>query len=76
MKTLQKDDINFICELNAPCFQALSPDEVQLVKSSRTQVQFRKGDNLTKQGTFASYVMFMVDGLAIQYVGKRPDKKL
>ncbi len=68
MKTLKENDINFICELNAPCFQALSPDEVQLVKSSRTQVQFRKGDNLTKQGTFASYVMFMVNGLAIQYV--------
>ncbi len=68
MKTLKENDINFMCELNAPCFQALSPDEVQLVKSSRTQVQFRKGDNLTKQGTFASYVMFMVEGLAIQYV--------
>ncbi len=68
MKTIKENDLDFICELNAPCFQALSPEEVDLVRSSRTQVQFRKGDNLAKQGTFASYVMFMVKGLAIQYV--------
>ncbi len=68
MKTIKENDIDFICELNAPCFQALNPEEVELVRSSRTQVQFRKGDNLAKQGTFASYVMFMVKGLAIQYV--------
>jgi len=68
MKTIKENDIDFICELNAPCFQALNPQEVELVRSSRTQVQFRKGDNLAKQGTFASYVMFMVKGLAIQYV--------
>ncbi len=68
MKRIEENDIDYICELNAPCFQALNPEEIELVRSSRTQVQFRKGDNLAKQGTFASYVMFMVNGLAIQYV--------
>lgn len=68
MKKIDQDDVDFICELNAPCFQALRPEEIQLIQSARTQVQFRKGDNLTKQGTFASYVMFVVKGLAIQYV--------
>jgi len=46
----------------------LSPDEVVLVKDSKTQVLFRKGDHLTKQGAFASYILFLINGLAIQYL--------
>ena len=68
MKTINETDADFICSLQAPCFQALSPEELALIKQSRTQVQFRKGDNLTKQGTFASYVLFVARGLAIQYI--------
>lgn len=68
MKIISEDHIDFICDINAPCFQALSPDETELFKGSKTQVQFRKGDNLTKQGAFASYVLFMAKGLAIQYI--------
>ena len=68
MKALTENDKDFICDLQAPCFQTLTPDEVRLVQSARTQVLFRKGDNLTKQGTFASYVLFVVKGLARQYV--------
>lgn len=68
MKPIIESDSDFICDLEAPCFQTLSPEEVKLVQSSRTQVLFRKGDNLTKQGTFASYVLFMVKGLAKQYI--------
>ncbi|NQU52860.1 MAG: Crp/Fnr family transcriptional regulator [Bacteroidetes bacterium] len=68
MKTISQDHIDFICDIQAACFQALSPEETQLVQGSKTQVQFRKGDNLCKQGAFASYVLFVVKGLAIQYV--------
>ncbi len=68
MKPITETDSDFICELQAPCFQLLSPEEIALVQTSKTQVQFRKGDNLTKQGTFASYVLFVVKGLAIQYI--------
>lgn len=68
MKTILETDIDFICDLAAPCFQILKPEEVELVRSSKTQVQFRKGDNLTKQGTFASYILFVVKGLAVQYI--------
>jgi len=68
MKTLEVTDNEYICDLQAPCFQALPPEAVELVRASKTQVLFRKGDNLTKQGTFASYVLFLVKGLAIQYV--------
>ena len=38
------------------------------MRSGKTQVLFRKDDNLTKQGAFASYVLFMISGYAKQYL--------
>jgi len=38
------------------------------VRASKTQLLFHKGDNLTKQGAFASYVLFIISGLAKQYI--------
>jgi CRP/FNR family transcriptional regulator len=46
----------------------LSQQEMELVRESKTQVLFRKGDNLTKQGAFASYVLFIIKGFAKQYI--------
>jgi CRP/FNR family transcriptional regulator len=46
----------------------LAQDEMELVRASKTQVLFRKGDNLTKQGAFASYVLFIIHGFAKQYI--------
>jgi CRP-like cAMP-binding protein len=68
MKTIFETDSDFICDIQAPCFQLLSNEEVELVRASKTQILFRKGDNLTKQGTFASYVLFIIKGLAKQYI--------
>ncbi|MBW8333000.1 MAG: Crp/Fnr family transcriptional regulator [Prolixibacteraceae bacterium] len=68
MKPILETDSDFICDVQAPCFQTLTNDEVELVRASKTQVLFRKGDNLTKQGTFASYVLFVMKGLARQYI--------
>lgn len=68
MKPIIETDQEFICDIQAPCFQMLSPEEAELVKASKTQVLFRKGDNLTKQGAFASYALFVINGLAKQYI--------
>lgn len=68
MKPILETDQEFICDIQAPCFQTLSPEEVELVRASKTQVLFRKGDNLTKQGAFASYVLFVIGGWAKQYI--------
>jgi CRP/FNR family transcriptional regulator len=74
MKALTENDSDFICDIQAPCFQMLSADETELVKESKTQVLFRKGDTLTKQGAFASYVLFMIKGLAKQYLENEGNK--
>ncbi len=68
MKTLTESDAAFVCDIQAPCFQTLSRDEMELVQASKTQVLFRKGETLAKQGAFASYVLFIIDGLAKQYI--------
>lgn len=68
MKTIVETDSDYICDITAPCFQMLLPEEAEVVRSSKTQVLFRKDDNLTKQGAFASYILFMVDGYAKQYI--------
>ena len=68
MKTLSETDKEFVCDIQAPCFQKLSREEAEFVRGSKTQVLFRKGENLTKQGAFASYVLFIIDGLVKQYV--------
>ncbi len=68
MKTILETDSDFICDIQAPCFRLLLPEEVELVRASKTQVLFRKDDNLTKQGAFASYVLFIIDGFAKQYL--------
>jgi len=74
MKTILETDRDFICEIDAPCFQMLTQEEMKLVRASKTQVLFRKGDNLTKQGAFASYVLFIIKGLAKQYIEGESNK--
>lgn len=68
MRTILETDRDFVCDIQAPCFRNLIPEEAELVRASKTQVSFRKGDNLIKQGAFASYVLFMITGLAKQYI--------
>jgi len=68
MKAILEIDSDFICDIQAPCFQMLTSEEVELVRGSKTQVLFRKGDHLTKQGAFASYVLFIISGIARQYI--------
>lgn len=68
MKTILETDSDFICDIQADCFQTLSTDEQEIIRQSKTQILFRKGDNLTKQGAFASYILFVINGLAKQYI--------
>ena len=68
MRPILETDQDFICDIQAPCFQLLLPEEMDLVRASKTQVLFRKGDHLSKQGAFASYALFVINGLAMQYI--------
>ncbi|HOF20063.1 MAG TPA: Crp/Fnr family transcriptional regulator [Bacteroidales bacterium] len=74
MKTIFETDREFICDIQAPCFRDLGPEETEFIRSGKTQVLFRKGDNLTKQGAFTSYVLFLITGLAKQYLESNSTK--
>ncbi|MDD2798354.1 MAG: Crp/Fnr family transcriptional regulator [Bacteroidales bacterium] len=74
MNTISESDQEFICDISAPCFQMLSPEEIEFVRASKTQVSFRKGDTLTKQGAFASYILFIVNGIGKQYIEGEQNK--
>lgn len=62
MKSLIDENHQNSCEIKAPCFSLLSEKEVALIKSSKTLIQFRKGESLTKQGAFSSYILLITDG--------------
>lgn len=49
MKTILETDSDFVCDIQAQCFQMLIPEEAEIVRASKTQVLFRKDDNLSKQ---------------------------
>lgn len=68
MRTYILPDDCTLDTMGAPCFKDLLPEELDLVAASKTRVVFHKGENLTKQGTFASSVLFIVEGLTKQYV--------
>jgi CRP-like cAMP-binding protein len=68
MKTISDTDKEFVCDITLPCFSSLSHEETDLVRESRVQVVFRRGENIAKQGAFASYVIFIVSGFSRQYI--------
>ncbi len=68
MKAITNSDNGFSCDITLPCFASLTPEEVALVRESRVQVNFRRGENITKQGAFASYIIFIVEGYSRQYI--------
>jgi CRP/FNR family transcriptional regulator len=68
MRTILETDSDFVCDIQAPCFQMLIPEEAEMVRASKIQVLFRKDDNLTKQGAFSSYILFIISCYAKQYL--------
>lgn len=45
------------------CFETLTDEETALFNSSKKDVVFKKGETIAKQGSFASHVIFLKQGL-------------
>lgn len=52
----------------AGCFLHLSEEELSLLNKKKTQVIYQKGETLFKQGAFAPYVWYVLDGLIKVYI--------
>ena len=50
------------------CFDQLTEEEIDLVNANIVEVKYLKGETICKQGSFASHIMMITDGLAKIYI--------
>lgn len=56
------------CKIGSACFKHLVPEELEFINTKKTQIVYRKGENICKQGAFASYVLYISKGLVKIYI--------
>lgn len=76
MKSIIETDADYVCEIHSPIFQLLTTKQVELIRSSKTQVIFHRGENLTKQGAYSSYILFIIKGLVKKHIEDDSEKYL
>jgi len=64
------------CEHKSACFNTLLQEELKFINENKIQIQFLIGENLCKQGAFATYVMFVTSGMVKLYVEGGGQKRL
>lgn len=53
---------------HSSCFDVLSEEEKQLIEDHKVDIQYKKGEVIAKQGSFASHVIFLQEGLVKVYL--------
>jgi CRP/FNR family transcriptional regulator len=64
------------CKSSAKCFKKLIPSELEFINQNKTQIFYRKGENICKQGAFASYVLYISEGLVKLYLESPHNKNI
>ncbi len=62
--------VSFVYELS--CFDLLTPEEKELVDTRSVLVNYKKGEIVCKQGSFASHIMYLEKGLVKIYLEGNP----
>lgn len=62
--------VSFVYELS--CFDLLTEKEKELVNNSSVLVNYKKGEMICKQGSFASHIMYLESGLVKIYLEGNP----
>lgn len=57
-----------ISKRGCSCFEMLTPDETQLLEANQVELTYKKGEIITKQGSTAPHVVFLVSGLVKAYI--------
>jgi CRP-like cAMP-binding protein len=55
------------CKSKSICFEQLNEDELTKANNNRVQIQFKKGEIISKQGSFVTHVMYLKSGYAKVY---------
>jgi len=53
-----------VVDYKSKYFEVLSEEELKLIKDNEVNVTYKKGESICKQGTFASHIVIMEEGLA------------
>jgi CRP/FNR family transcriptional regulator, polysaccharide utilization system transcription regulator len=56
------------CKIGSNCFKKLVPLELEFINKKKAQITYTKGENICKQGAFASSVLYISDGLVKLYL--------
>jgi CRP/FNR family transcriptional regulator len=56
------------CQKISRCFGKLLPDELDFVNHYKVQIAYRMGEDVCKQGAFASSIIYILDGLIKLYI--------
>lgn len=64
------------CMHKAPYFKILSQDELDLVNRDRYSVRYKPGETILKQGTSASHVLSLIEGIIKLYIEGIGEKNL
>jgi CRP-like cAMP-binding protein len=62
----------FVENQHTSCFDLLTEDEKQLIELNKGTVNYKKGETIIKQGSFASHIIFLNEGLVKIYIEGRP----
>lgn len=62
----------FLENQHTTCFEYLTSEEQELVNKNRIELSYKKGEIVAKQGTFASHIIFLNEGLVKVYLEGRP----
>ncbi|MBN2610551.1 MAG: Crp/Fnr family transcriptional regulator [Bacteroidales bacterium] len=64
------------CKKSSKCFRYLYPDELEFINSKKTQITYIKGETIFKQGAFAPYILYVVEGLVKIYLQTGSNKQI
>ncbi len=56
------------CKKSGTCFQHLYPDELEFISNKKKQLTYLKGENIYKQGAFAPFVLYVLEGVVKIYL--------
>ncbi|MCF8307496.1 MAG: Crp/Fnr family transcriptional regulator [Bacteroidales bacterium] len=54
------------------CFSLLTEEELETVRQNEIWINYKKGENITKQGSFASHIVFLEKGLVKVFLEGNP----
>jgi CRP/FNR family transcriptional regulator len=67
MKNIYSNSCTVIYNKNS-CFDELTKDELDLIEENKISLNYKKGEIISKQGSFASHIIYLKKGLAKVYI--------